>query len=267
MFIDKRLIQSRAGMTLLELVLAMTMLAIVTLGTSGFVTGTLRATKMGQQKINMQQDLNFSFRRVENEMLQLQNGRDMRYQVNFVFGAAGDLTETILIKDALANAANPPSVSKITVVYSSAVDETNPALVNYMEIQGLLAGGRVERFVVNGFKPWARLKDYDLNGNIDAADAAKRTDCLGNFSLCFAAECAPYKSGSNYQFNFDDPTVVNVSQACLDKSIFPFMELSKDRALLYLSFQPRHPNTRTATHEQKLQGFTKTVALHPVDLI
>ncbi len=266
MYIAKHWIRSQAGMTLLEMVLAMTMLAIVTLGASGFATGTLRASKMGQQKMNLQQDVGFTFRRIENSMLQFQNGRDLRYVVSFVFGAAGDLTVTMGVADALSL-----NLFFIRMVYSSAVNGTNPTKTNYMETQIFAMGPGItpERFMINGFKPWARLKDYDLSGVIDSVDAAKRTACLQTLTAeaCFdVTECAASAVGANHHFGYGSPSLLkNVSQACLDKSVFPFMELSKDRALYYFSFQPWNESAHMGVNAQKLPGFTKTIALHPVE--
>lgn len=214
-----KIMKNQKGMTLLELILAMTMLGVVALGMSGFSANLGRWLLMQKQDVGMQQDYDHAFNRVALMVQQFISNHptyDLRLSFNvaarrsrveFLVGAP--VVTDSLILDAVQTAVGATNTLETTLTEASVAQPTVVMLST--------ATMRASAFV-----PAA-----------STVTLANRTTCLSNpTALCFNASCG---NVTNIDFN---------SNPCILNSTFPFFQIQNSAfgAILYLSLQAARNN-------------------------
>lgn len=224
-----KLLKSTTGMSLLEVLLAITMLGVLAVGSANMMGGVQALAKRANQRVALQQDSVFAMKKFENFIMERQNEMDLGFGAVAFSSTNADaftLNLTTFDKNDLTNVDRQ---WKITVVYDRRAGRNST--LNIKKETPVDAEDRWEKIAINGFRPWALLKDYNTDGKIDSADAASRDACIADFTTCNA------------------------------KHVTPMVEVSPAGDMIYFSVKPARENTKTKLDENVFPGITKVVYL------
>lgn len=247
--------QKNKGFTLLELLLALGMLGVLALGISSWTQGFFRVQSSSAMRLSNQSDINQVFSAFSKALKLADEQKDLEFEQKFNYSAAGVLSMNLNVKDkAVAGVGTFVNLDAIW----------NPADMSQTRITAVpdagFAAGENLGFELRNFAPYARLKDYDGYSGIDAADKTKLENCLAQIAAgqtltsCFDPSCG--------SLNNIDVQSLPPSGDCLKKSVFPFIEFSEDKKILYFSVRPvRYEAVPGTTRKRIVQGRGVTKAV------
>jgi hypothetical protein len=245
---------NRKGLQLIELLLAITLLAGIALTGNILLMGSANRSLTVKAKAEMGEQLNYLFKRIENFTQDIQPGLtddptlfNKSVSTPYVSSQAGlsprwPAADASVDADATAgldagglylaffsNATSPPpnplplgfGIFFIPLPASQQSDPNNRRegkLEFYSKDPGTKSVTR-EIVIPNGLFPYAAVEDYDKSGTIDSVDLTAIQTCLSNF-------------------NTDNTGKTN--NTCVDrpgKSIWPVFEIPKDGKHFSVSFQ------------------------------
>jgi hypothetical protein len=103
----------------------------------------------------------------------------------------------------------------------------------------------------HGIFPDALLKDYNQDGEVDAADETIKQACMADFSTCIPPECI--SSGARFKLS---------DAGCVQRSVIPFFEINQNQDVIYFSLRPRRRLNSTSDFVYQ-SPITKAIYLYP----
>jgi|GEM_PF-4626362 len=225
--------KNQKGMTLLELILALSMLSILTVGLSSFASGIGRWSLSGGQDLGMQSDYDHVLSKIE--------------------AAAHDFAgnhQNISMKLKIESTPHPKT--ELQLVAAGSTDQLTfvGGLENgsgYIQIKSTLAGVPKTEVLMSSraVLPSALSKQI-------APAPANLASCLTDFG---ATNCG-------YASCLDDGFVQFNDATCNQNAFFPFFEASADGSIIYVSFQNLRTNSTNGLSKKMGVPLTKAIYLN-----
>ncbi len=251
------------GFTLLELLLALTMLGILGLGLSGWMQGVSTVQKSIGTRLSGQSDLNQVFLPLSKILHLAGQKTDLKFEQTFDFtqNNSGAFRTDFSVMDGEA-AVDPAEYLHFSAAWNYA--DMTGTLLKAVPDTVALEGGEKLGFEFRNFAPYIRLKDFNRDYVINSADQAIFDACAAQLeagqspTACFDSSCGALsglKSGNFLAESMAD---------CRKKSAVPFIEFSEDKKIIYVSVRPVRFEAISGTNQTRPvlgQGVTKAIML------